>query len=90
MVRRRALIESDAQGQDPDLEIVKHKWGLYLELMRYAEGESCRHDTILRYFGDDEETLAAQGWLPKQRTRNSLAGRLFLGPRMLLPLRIAP
>jgi ATP-dependent DNA helicase RecQ len=61
MVRRRAIIENDAQGHGPDLEIVKHKWGLFLELMRYAEGGSCRHDTILRYFGDDEETLAGCG-----------------------------
>ena len=61
MARRRALIESDAIEFGPDREAVKHKWGLFLELMRYAEGGSCRHDTILRYFGDEEETLAGCG-----------------------------
>ena len=32
-----------------------------MELMRYSEGGSCRHDAILRYFGDEEETLAGCG-----------------------------
>ncbi|MFI5184149.1 MAG: HRDC domain-containing protein, partial [Vicinamibacteria bacterium] len=41
--------------------IVEHKWGLFLELMRWAEGGSCRHDAILRYFGDEAETLAGCG-----------------------------
>ena len=29
--------------------------------MRWAEGGSCRHDAILRYFGDEAETLAGCG-----------------------------
>jgi ATP-dependent DNA helicase RecQ len=29
--------------------------------MRFAEGGSCRHDAVLRYFGDEEETLAGCG-----------------------------
>jgi len=40
---------------------VQHKWNLFLELMRWAEGGSCRHDAILRYFGDEEETLSGCG-----------------------------
>jgi ATP-dependent DNA helicase RecQ len=51
--RRRHLIESDAT----DEAVRAHKWGLFLELMRWAEGGSCRHDAILRYFGDEAETL---------------------------------
>jgi ATP-dependent DNA helicase RecQ len=58
---RRRLLESDTDGRTPDPEIVRHKWGLFLELLRVAEGGSCRHDAILRYFGDDEETLAGCG-----------------------------
>ncbi len=54
---RRHLIEGDAT----DPEIARHKWNLFLELMRWAEGGSCRHDAILRYFGDEEETLAGCG-----------------------------
>jgi ATP-dependent DNA helicase RecQ len=60
MPLRRHLIEGDAAGR-PDPGIVQHKWGLFLELMRYAEGGSCRHDAILRYFGDEAETLAGCG-----------------------------
>jgi ATP-dependent DNA helicase RecQ len=34
---------------------------MFLELMRFAEGGSCRHDAVLRYFGDEAETLAGCG-----------------------------
>jgi len=34
---------------------------MFLELIRWAEGGSCRHDAILRYFGDEAETLAGCG-----------------------------
>ena len=55
--RRRSLIESDAG--DPG--VVAHKWELFLELLRWSEGGSCRHDAILRYFDDESETLAGCG-----------------------------
>ena len=61
MALRRYLIESDTDGRAPDPEVVRHKWNLFLELMRWAEGGGCRHDAILRYFGDEEETLAGCG-----------------------------
>jgi len=61
MARRRYLIESDGGGVDSESEIARHKWNLFLELMRFAEGGSCRHDAVLRYFGDEEETLAGCG-----------------------------
>jgi ATP-dependent DNA helicase RecQ len=59
MAQRRALLERDADS--PDSELVRHRWSLFLELMRWAEGGSCRHDAILRYFGDEEETLSGCG-----------------------------
>jgi ATP-dependent DNA helicase RecQ len=58
MALRRRLLEH-GEGSDP--EVVEHKWNLFLELMRWAEGGSCRHDAILRYFGDEAETLAGCG-----------------------------
>ncbi len=61
MALRRSLIESDGQGGAVEPEVVQHKWNLFLELMRWAEGGSCRHDAILRYFGDEAETLAGCG-----------------------------
>jgi ATP-dependent DNA helicase RecQ len=57
---RRRFIERDAEA-DGDEDLAKHKWNLFLELMRWAEGGSCRHDAILRYFGDEEETLSGCG-----------------------------
>ena len=58
---RRALIERGADGAAPDPAVVEHKWGLFLELIRWAEGGTCRHDAILRYFGDEAETLDGCG-----------------------------
>ena len=57
MPRRRRLLERDAPAE----AVLAHKWGLFLELMRWAEGGSCRHDAILRYFGDEAETLDGCG-----------------------------
>jgi len=57
---RRRLISGDAGG-DLDDPFARHRWSLFLELMRWAEGGSCRHDAILRYFGDEAETLAGCG-----------------------------
>ena len=58
---RRRLIEGGGGGEPPRPEVVEHKWSLFLDLMRWAEGGSCRHDAILRYFGDEAETLAGCG-----------------------------
>jgi ATP-dependent DNA helicase RecQ len=59
---RRFLIERGAgEGFEPKPEVVEHKWNLFLELMRWADGGSCRHDAILRYFGDEAETLHGCG-----------------------------
>ncbi|HEU5189561.1 MAG TPA: RecQ family ATP-dependent DNA helicase [Methylomirabilota bacterium] len=59
---RRALLERGSEGAPPpEPDVVEHKWGLFLELVRWAEGGSCRHDAILRYFGDEAETLHGCG-----------------------------
>ncbi len=58
---RRALLERGTDGVAPDPHVLEHKWGLFLELIRWVEGGSCRHDAILRYFGDEAETLDGCG-----------------------------
>lgn len=58
---RRRLLEGDIDGRPPDPEVVDHKWNMFLELIRWAEGGSCRHDAILRYFGDEAEVLQGCG-----------------------------
>ena len=60
-LRRRLLERPAVDGRAPDPEIVEHKWNLFLELMRWAEGGSCRHDGILRYFGDEAEAVGGCG-----------------------------
>jgi len=59
--QRRRLLERDGDGGTVDAVVVEHKWQLFLELLRWAEGGSCRHDAILRYFADEAETLAGCG-----------------------------
>lgn len=61
MPRKRRLLEQDNDGRAPDPRVLEHKWNLFLELMRWAEGGSCRHDAILRYFGDEAEALGGCG-----------------------------
>ncbi|HXY42063.1 MAG TPA: RecQ family ATP-dependent DNA helicase, partial [Vicinamibacteria bacterium] len=58
---RRRLVESGSDGAPASADVVEHKWALFLDLMRWAEGGSCRHDAILRYFGDEAETLSGCG-----------------------------
>lgn len=58
---RRRLLEMPLEDREPDPRVVEHKWGLFLELMRWAEGGSCRHDAILRYFGTDDSDLSGCG-----------------------------
>jgi ATP-dependent DNA helicase RecQ len=60
-LRRRLIERGSGDGDRPRPEVVEHKWQLFLELMRWVEGGSCRHDAILRYFGDEQETLAGCG-----------------------------
>jgi len=61
MPLRRRLIERGSEDTPPPPTVVEHKWNLFLELMRWAEGGSCRHDAILRYFSDESETLGGCG-----------------------------
>ena len=61
MALRRHLVERNGDGQPVAPEVAQHQWNLFLELMRWTEGGACRHDAILRYFGDEAETLAGCG-----------------------------
>src|SRR5262245_20422526 len=58
---RRALLERSDGAGSVDAAVIEHKWGLFLELIRWVEGGSCRHDAILRYFGDEAEALNGCG-----------------------------
>jgi ATP-dependent DNA helicase RecQ len=58
---RRRFVEHAADGSARVDELVERGWSLFLDLMRYVEAGSCRHDFILSYFGDEQETLGGCG-----------------------------
>lgn len=61
-LRRRLIGFSGGFGEgQPDAPHAQQQWRLFLDLMRYVEAGSCRHDFILRYFGDEQETLGGCG-----------------------------
>jgi len=62
-LRRRLIGFSGGRepGGVPDPAHVQQQWRLFLDLMRYVEAGSCRHDFILKYFGDEQETLGGCG-----------------------------
>lgn len=53
---RRRLLELNHSADE-----IERPWKLFLDLMRYAEAGSCRHDFILRYFEDEQELLGGCG-----------------------------
>jgi len=63
---RRRLIDMDRDGTEPvpgsAAAVWKQRqWQQFLDLMRYVEAGSCRHDFILRHFGDEGELLGGCG-----------------------------
>ncbi|MEM7138866.1 MAG: ATP-dependent DNA helicase RecQ [Myxococcota bacterium] len=60
-LRRRLIGYGGDSESAPDTAHIQQQWRLFLDLMRYVEAGSCRHDFILRYFGDEQETLGGCG-----------------------------
>jgi ATP-dependent DNA helicase RecQ len=58
---RRRLATSGSDGGPASPELAARAWGLFRELLRYLDARTCRHDFILRYFGDEQETLGGCG-----------------------------
>ncbi len=48
-------------GAPVDSALAARAWALFRELLRYMDARSCRHDFILRYFGDEQELLGGCG-----------------------------
>lgn len=59
--RRKWLIERGAREEGASGEWVDHRWSMFRDLLRWTEGGTCRHDAILRYFGDEVEALHGCG-----------------------------
>jgi ATP-dependent DNA helicase RecQ len=58
---RRRLVQTGTDGAAVDATLAARAWGLFRELLRYLDARTCRHDFVLRYFGDDRETLGGCG-----------------------------
>jgi ATP-dependent DNA helicase RecQ len=59
--RRLCASSSSPDGAAPSALEVARAWGLFRELLRYVDAATCRHDFMLRYFGDDAESLGGCG-----------------------------
>jgi ATP-dependent DNA helicase RecQ len=53
---RRRLVELDSTPEQ-----VARAWRLFRELLTFLDARTCRHDFVLRYFGDESETLGGCG-----------------------------
>ncbi|HMJ57265.1 MAG TPA: ATP-dependent DNA helicase RecQ [Polyangiaceae bacterium] len=58
---RRRLCELGSDGGPAPAEQVDRAWSLFRALLRYVDAATCRHDFILRYFGDEAESLGGCG-----------------------------
>ncbi|MFK7992258.1 MAG: RecQ family ATP-dependent DNA helicase [Sandaracinaceae bacterium] len=60
-LRRRLIEFGGRDGSSPPKALVEQQWKMFRDLLRYVEAGSCRHDFILRYFGDEQELLGGCG-----------------------------
>jgi ATP-dependent DNA helicase RecQ len=58
---RRRLCELGGDGRPAGDAQIERTWALFRELLRYVDAATCRHDFILRYFGDEAESLGGCG-----------------------------
>ncbi|WP_394837151.1 ATP-dependent DNA helicase [Pendulispora rubella] len=58
---RRRLVETDRDGMNASSEQAARAWALFRELLMYLDARTCRHDFVLRYFGDEQELLGGCG-----------------------------
>ena len=58
---RRRLVSTESDGQPAAPEAAARAWSLFRDLLRYLDARTCRHDFVLRYFGDEHELLGGCG-----------------------------
>ena len=58
---RRRLCQLGQDGGEAPAADAARAWQLFRELLRYVDAATCRHDFILRYFGDEAESLGGCG-----------------------------
>jgi ATP-dependent DNA helicase RecQ len=58
---RRRLCQLGADGVPADPAVAAKAWRMFRDLLRYLDAGTCRHDFMLRYFGDEHEILGGCG-----------------------------
>jgi ATP-dependent DNA helicase RecQ len=58
---RRRLCQMGVDGAPADPALAARNWRLFRDLLRYLDAGTCRHDFVLRYFGDEREMLGGCG-----------------------------
>lgn len=58
---RRRIVTTNADGTPIDSTLAARAWALFRDLLRYIDARTCRHDFVLRYFGDEHELLGGCG-----------------------------
>jgi ATP-dependent DNA helicase RecQ len=58
---RRRLVELGSGGVAASPAQVARGWKLFRELLTFLDARTCRHDFVLRYFGDEGEVLGGCG-----------------------------
>ncbi|HRG95685.1 MAG TPA: ATP-dependent DNA helicase RecQ [Polyangiaceae bacterium] len=72
---RRRLAALDAGGAEADSELAGRAWSQFRAVLTYLDAGSCRHDFILRHFGDERETLGGCGHCDVCERLDALADR---------------
>jgi len=72
---RRRLAALDAGGAGADSELAGRAWSQFRAVLTYLDAGSCRHDFILRHFGDERETLGGCGHCDVCERLDALADR---------------
>ena len=68
-------------GGPADPALAARAWGLFRELLRYIDARTCRHDFVLRYFGDEQELLGGCGRKASARRSTRTATKRTRRPR---------
>jgi ATP-dependent DNA helicase RecQ len=58
---RRRMCQLGVDGEPADPAAAAKAWRMFRDLLRYLDAGTCRHDFMLRYFGDEQEILGGCG-----------------------------
>ncbi len=69
---RRRLVEMGSGGVAATPSQIARGWKLFRDLLTFLDARTCRHDFVLRYFGDEGELLGGCGHCDVCETETSL------------------